>query len=125
MAMRSCRSPWYLMLPSADTIADPEVLSLFNRMEELKRLDYEFDIHGAWRHRYNHDRMSNVELARLEAKLDAELPDQCRRWLANVGKGAGPGYGLVCEPCEPIDTNTDNLEPELRGPLPPQAVCDV
>lgn len=36
-----------LAAPSAEAIADPEILRLFLRLEELKRLDNGFDIPGA------------------------------------------------------------------------------
>jgi hypothetical protein len=108
--------------PSAHTIADPEVLRLFRRMEELKRLDYELDIHGAWTrgsgHRYKYERMSNADLARLESELGVEVPDQCRRWLTNVGRGAGPGYGLICR-------NADWPAPIYQDPVPSRAVREV
>jgi len=92
-------------------------------MEELKRLDYEFDIHGAWTrgsgHRYKYVRLSRAELARLESELGVELPDQCRRWLANVGRGAGPGYGLDCR-------NADwPLPVASKDPVPSRTVRDV
>ena len=101
---------------------DPEVLRLFRRMEELKRLDHEFDIHGTWTHgsghRYKSERVSQAELAQLESKLGVELPDQCRRWLTSVGRGAGPGYGLICR-------KGNWLAPLLEDPVPSRTVRDV
>jgi hypothetical protein len=102
---------------------DPEVLRLFRRMEELKRLDYGFDIHGAWTrgsgHRYKYERVSSAELARLESELGVEVPDQCRRWLTSVGRGAGPGYGLICR------NGNWPLPVAREDPIPSRAVRDV
>ena len=101
---------------------DPDVLRLFRRMEELKRLDHEFDVHGTWTHdsghRYKSERVSKAELAQLESELGVELPDQCRRWLASVGRGAGPGYGLICR-------KGNWLAPLLEDPVPSRTVRDV
>ncbi len=91
-------------------------------MEELKRRDYELDIHGAWTrgsgHRYKYERMSKADLARLENELGVKVPDQCRRWLTNVGTGAGPGYGLICK-------KGKWPAPLLEDPVPSRTVRDV
>ena len=52
-------------------------MRLFRRMEELKRRDYEFDIHGAWtrgsRHRYKYERMSNADLAKANSEFKCRI----------------------------------------------------
>jgi hypothetical protein len=109
-----------LSTPSAETIDDPEVLRLFRRLEELKSLDHGFDIHGSEQHRYEYRRLSSGDLARLENKLGYELPDQYRRWLANVGSGAGPGYGLTV-----IDAGKVHSLPDPQCPISPRLFRDV
>ncbi len=104
-------------VPSVEAIDDPEVKRLFLRLETLKKLDYEFDIHGSWKHRYRYTRMPEKSLASLENELGVVLPDDCRRWLSSIGRGAGPGYGLEC-------TNADYKPAFPPGDMVPERVVN-
>ena len=67
---------------------------------------------GASHHRYAlSPPLATAELAALEARIDAKLPDDLRDFAALVGAGgAGPGYGVV-----PLDRAAAYVVPAPAG----------
>jgi len=64
------------------------------RLAELRRRDPEFRVFGASMHLYDSKQVSMPEVARFEEAVGASLPPEYRKFLLNVGYGAGPYYGI-------------------------------
>lgn len=97
---------------------NPDISRLLGKLEELRVLDVECDVHGAGHHRYECQPMSSTAIAAIEKAIGTEVPAECRKWMAEVGAGAGPGYGFAFQPL-------DYSAPKQEGPLPDRTVEDV
>jgi len=60
----------------------------------LRRLDSRHQVFGAHAHRYQCTLVSESEIATCEQQLGCALPEDFRRFLMEVGHGAGPYYGV-------------------------------
>lgn len=77
---------------------DADTSRILGKLEELRVLDVDFDVHGSAQHRYECQPMSSAEIASIEKAICTEVPVECRHWMAAVGAGAGPGYGFEFQP---------------------------
>jgi hypothetical protein len=78
-------------------------------LECLKSLDKKRQVFGSTIHQYESHTLSNIELELWEEALGVCLPEEYRRFLHEIGYGAGPYYGLL-KPAEIL-----NEMDELNG----------
>lgn len=97
---------------------DADTSRILGKLEELRVLDVDFDVHGSAQHRYECQPMSSAEIASIEKAICTEVPVECRHWMAAVGAGAGPGYGFEFQPLY-------YPAPKHEGPLPTRTIEDV
>lgn len=97
---------------------DENISRILSKLEELRVLDVDFDVHGAAHHRYECQPMSSAAIASIEKAICSEVPVECRLWMATVGAGAGPGYGFEFKPLYYPAARRD-------GPLPARTIEDV
>lgn len=71
-----------------------KIEELRSRLNVLRGLDTLRSVFGASSHNYEIRRVAEAEVATLENRIGEPLPAQYRRWLLDVGCGAGPHYGL-------------------------------
>ncbi|HLO88581.1 MAG TPA: SMI1/KNR4 family protein [Nostocaceae cyanobacterium] len=73
-----------------------KILQLKHKLNQLKNLDYTFEIFGAESHGYQlNPCLSEGEIQAFESKYGISLPSDYRQFLLEVGNGGvGPGYGL-------------------------------
>ncbi|HEY1064847.1 MAG TPA: SMI1/KNR4 family protein [Pirellulales bacterium] len=67
---------------------------LCDQLAELARLDPNRKVFGAAKHGYQCTRADHSDLLNLETALGTALPVEYRRFLLEVGYGAGPYYGI-------------------------------
>lgn len=75
--------------------------SLREQLAELRRRDLGRKVFGARKHQYRSMPAKPAEVARLESALGVPLPLEYRRFLLDIGYGAGPYYG-VWSPAESL-----------------------
>lgn len=74
---------------------DARLASLRSQMEELARHDRRHVVFGATGHGWVSAPVEEEALAAVEREHGVALPASYRTWLATVGAGAGPFYGLL------------------------------
>lgn len=67
---------------------------LIQKLEALKSRDRSLQVFGASTHNYECIAVPEDDIIDLEARIGVALPGDYRSWLAQVGYGAGPHYGL-------------------------------
>ncbi len=70
--------------------------NVLRRLEELKRADPHYQVHGSAAHRFElNPPISHGEIAPFESKHRVLLPEDYRHFITAIGNGgAGPFYGL-------------------------------
>lgn len=97
--------------------------SLREQMAELRRRDPSRKVFGASKHQYRSTPVSLDEVERLESALGVPLPPDYRRFLLDVGYGAGPYYGVwsLAESQAEIQSLAKEYEAEEGKPIHPAA----
>lgn len=82
-------------------------------LNEVRRIGTGFKVFGAGGHRYHSTPVPEAEVEAVERELGVGLPPEYRRFLFDVGHGAGPYYGLY--PPRQAAAEIDGLCAELEG----------
>lgn len=64
-------------------------------LKRLKKKDKKLKVFGADSHKYKSKKVSEKKLTAFEQTLGTKLPEEFRSFLIEIGRGAGPDFGIL------------------------------
>jgi hypothetical protein len=71
-----------------------DIQILKEKLKELKSADKDYKVFGSGKHRYLSYPVSVEEIENFETKFNLSIPQNFRKFLIEIGCGAGPCYGI-------------------------------